>query len=195
VESSLRLRRFYRFCSLQLAVAQCLRPRVSKAQRRYPSARRAAARRRARVPSRTRAGAPPRPPRSRRSPRSATQSPLETSSRIRREPNRMLRVCGAPITAVVKGDQDLSASGEGRTAQPLWPRPRSCRSAEPSRAIHHPSCATRTTPPRMPRRVGWGVDGHLRRDRASVGRRRCISGSPGAARCSAADRLRVPVPG
>jgi hypothetical protein len=83
---------------------------------------------------------------------------------------------------------------KGVPAQPLWPRPRTCRSAEPSRAIHHPSCATRTTPPRMPRRVGWGVDGHMRRDRASVGRR-CISGSRGAAWCSAVGRLRVPAPG
>jgi hypothetical protein len=88
-------------------------PRASDAQRRCRSARRSAARRRARMPSRIRAGAPPRRHRSRRSLRPATQAPLETSHRIRREFNRMPRVCRSPVTAVVKGDQDLSASDEG----------------------------------------------------------------------------------
>ena len=66
--------------------------RAPKAQRRYPPARRAAARRRARVPSRTRAGAPPRRPRSRQSPPPSHASPVGNVPRIRRESTRMPRV-------------------------------------------------------------------------------------------------------
>ena len=134
-------------------------PRAPKAQRRCRSARRAAARRRARVPSRTRAGAPAGWPRSRRSPRPATQAPLETSrdqERVRQDAEGLRN----PITAVVKGDQDLSASGEGSPlsrcgrgrvlAVQQDHRERSI-TRRASRERHR-----RTTPPRTPPRVGWG---------------------------------------
>jgi len=125
-------------------------PRV-KVQRRCRSARRAAACRRGRMPSRIRAGAPPaKTPIAPVATPSHASPPLETSPQDQeREFNRMPRVCGTPVTAVVKGDQDLSASDEGVTARALWPRPRTCRSAEPSRATitrlaprerHRPGC-------------------------------------------------------
>jgi hypothetical protein len=194
VESSLRLRRFHRFCSLQLAVAQCLRPErpTHKGDADQPDEQQHAAENvcpaeygREHLRDDTdRAGryAQPRKPRWKR-PTGSGESP--TGCRGSAEPR------SRPSLRAIR---TLAPATKGVPARPLWRRPRTCRSAEPSRAIHHPSCATRTTPPRMPRRVGWGVDGHMRRDRASVGRR-CISGSRGAARCSAVGRLRVPVPG
>jgi hypothetical protein len=64
---------------------------------------------------------------------------------------------------------------------------------------HHPSSATRTTPPQGATAirpfVGWGVDGDVRRERVSVRRRGCLSGPRAAAQCSAVGRLRVPGPG
>jgi hypothetical protein len=152
---------------------------------RLPGARRAAARRRARMPSRIWAGAPPRRPRSRRSLRPATQAPLERPTGSGESPAGYRGSAEPPITAVVNGDQDLSASGDG-TAYLSLSR---TIASDPSPVVRHANdTAQDVTASRL------GVDGHMRRDRASVGRR-CISGSRGAARCSAAGRLRVRVPG
>ena len=165
---------------LQPPVGDCAAPapRASKAQRRCRSARRAAARRRARVPSRTRAGAPAGRPRSRRSPRPATQAPLETSPRIRRETDRMPRVCGT---------RSRPSSRAIRTSAPAA---KGARSAAVAAAAYVPSSRTIASDPspvvrhandtaerhRLGRhRESAGVDGHPRRDRASVGRWRCIS--------------------
>lgn len=159
VESSLRLRRFHRFCSLQLAVAQCLRPERPKHKGDADQPDEQAARRRTRMPSRTRASAT--------TPIAPVATPSHATPRWKRPPGSGESPTGCRGSAEPRSRPSLRAI---RTSAPatkgpplLWPRPRTCRSAEPSRAIHHPSCAPRTTPPRMPRRVGWGVDGHMRR--------------------------------
>jgi hypothetical protein len=154
--------------------------RASMAQRRCRSARRAAARRRARVPSRTRAGAPARRPRSHRSPRPATQA------QFGKRPQDQERV--------QQDDEGLQNPDHGRRQGRSGPqrlRRRGARSAAMAAAAYLPLSRTIASDPSpvvrhandtaqdaMASRLG--VDGHLRRDEASVGRRRCISGSRGA---------------
>ncbi len=110
----------------------------------------------------------------------------------------MPRVCRTPVTAVVKGDQDLNASGEGgarsaAVAAAAYLSLSRTIASDPSPVRGHVNdTAQDATAIRL--FVDGGVDGQVRRDRASV-RRRCISGSRGAARCSAVGRLGVPVPG
>ena len=115
--------------------------------------------RRACVPIRTRAGAPAGRPRSRRSPRPATQAPLETSrdqERVRQDAEGLRN----PVTAVVKGDQDLSASGEGGPLSRCGRgRVRAVQQDHRERSITLRAPRERhrrTTPPRTPPRVGWG---------------------------------------
>jgi hypothetical protein len=102
-----------------------------------------------------------------------------------------------PITAVVKGDQDLSACGEGGPLSRCGRgRVRAVQQDHRERSITRRAPRERhrrTTPPRTPPRVGWGR--WTSAPRSSVRWAVAVHiRSRGAVRCSAVSRLRVPVP-
>ena len=195
-ESSLRLRRFYRFCSLPLAVAQCRRPErpKRKGDAGQPDGQQHAAghvcpaehgREHLRDgPDRAGRHAQPRKPRWKR-------------PGIRRESDRMPRVCGTRSRPSLRAIRTSAPAAKGArsaavAAAAYLPSSRTIAS-DPSPVVRHANDTAERH--RLGRhRESAGVDGHPRRDRASVGRWRCISGSRGAVRCSAVSRLRVPVP-